>query len=420
MALLEGCKHSLEITVPVDVLDAETARVAADYQKKAKLPGFRPGKAPLAIVRKQFEGDIRQKVLDEVLPRFLYAEAEKENLHVVGTPNVVDLHFHAGEPLKFKAEFEAMPEVELGDYRGLPVTYQEPSVSDEELDQRIAEIRESKAEQVNVEPKPLEDGDLAVVALDSVEGTAEPVHSDEVVIEIGGSETLPGFSENLRGMSPGEEKDVEITYPEDYGQEKLAGRTIKFRVRLNGVRRKELPELNEEFAKDMGDYRSVEEFREAVRKGMHAQRQYEAQQEAKTKLIDVLVDRHEFPVPEALVDNQIRSRVEQRLMSLQNQGIDPRQLKLDWDKLRESQREQALREVKASILLGKVADRESIHATQEEVDREVERIARQEREPVVVTRQRLEKDGTLRRIVSHIATEKTIGLLFEHAAKTPA
>jgi len=420
LALLEGCKHSLEIIVPVDVMDAETARVAADYQKKAKLPGFRPGKAPLAIVRKQFEGDIRQKVLDEVLPRFLYAEAEKENLHVVGTPSVVDLHFHAGQPLTFKAEFEAMPEVEVGEYRGLPVTYDEPAVSEEDLDKRIAEIRESKAEQVNVDPKALEDGDLAVVALDSVEGTGEPVHSDEVVIEIGGPDTLPGFSENLRGMSPGEEKEVEITYPEDYGQEKLAGRTVKFHVRLNGVRRKELPEVNEEFAKDMGDYRSIDEFRDAVRKGMLAQRQYEAQQEAKTKLIDVLVDRHEFPVPEALVDNQIRSRVEQRLMAMQHQGIDPSQLKLDWNKVKEAQRDQALREVKASILLGKVADRESIHATQEEVDREVERIARQEREPVLVTRQRLEKDGTLRRIVSHIATEKTIGLLFEHADKTPA
>ncbi len=404
--------------MPVDAVEAGTARAAAEIQKKAKLPGFRPGKAPLSIVKKQFEGDIRQKVLDDLLPKYLYEAAEKEKLHVVGTPNVSDLHFHDGEPLRFKAEFEVMPDVELGDYRGLPVVYQDPVVSDEDVQKRIEEIRETKAEQVNVDPRPLETGDLAVLSLDSLSGTEEPVHSDEVVIEIGGKDTLEGFSENLRGMSPGDEADIEITYPEEYGQEKLAGRTVKFHVKLNGVRKKELPELNDEFAKDMGDFRGFDEFRDAIRKAIFAQRQNEAQQEAKNKLIDVLVDRHEFPVPETLVDNQIRSRVEQRLMTLQQQGVDPRHLNLDWNKVKEAQHEQALREVRASLLLGKVAERESIASTQEEVDREVERIARQEREPVLVTRQRLEKDGTLRRIAAHIATEKTINVLFEHATKS--
>ena len=418
MALLEGCKHSLDITVPVDAVEAGTAKAAEEIQKKAKLPGFRPGKAPLSIVRKQFEADIRQKVLDDLLPKFLYAEAEKEKLHVVGTPNVTDLHFHDGQPLTFKAEFEVMPDVQLNEYKGLPLIYQDPIVSDEDVTSRVEEIREGKAEQVNVDPRPLEDGDLAVMSLDSISGTAEPVHSDEVVIEIGGKDTLPGFSENLRGMSPGEQKEVEITYPEDYGQEKLAGRTVKFLVKVNGVRKKELPELNDEFAKDMGDFRNVDEFRDAVRKGLFSQRQQEAQQEAKNKLIDVLVDRHEFAVPETLVDNQIRSRVEQRLMALQQQGIDPRQLNLDWTKVKEAQHDQALREVRASLLLSKVAEQESIEVTKEEVDREVERIAREQREPVLVARQRLEKDGTLRRIASHIATEKTIQLLFENASKT--
>jgi trigger factor len=352
------------------------------------------------------------------LPKFLYAEAEKEKLHVVGTPNVTDLHFHEGQPLTFKAEFEVMPDVQLNEYKGLPLVYQDPIVSDEDVTTRVEEIREGKAEQVNVDPRPLEDGDLAVMSLDSISGTAEPVHSDEVVIEIGGKDTLPGFSENLRGMSPGDEKEVEITYPEDYGQEKLAGRTVKFQVKVNGVRKKELPELNDEFAKDMGDFRSVDEFRDAVRKGLFSHRQQEAQQEAKNKLIDVLVDRHEFAVPETLVDNQIRSRVEQRLMALQQQGIDPRQLNLDWTKVKEAQHDQALREVRASLLLSKVAEQESIEVKQEEVDREVERIAREQREPVLVARQRLEKDGTLRRIASHIATEKTIQLLFENASKT--
>ncbi|MCU1259882.1 MAG: trigger factor, partial [Bryobacterales bacterium] len=233
----------------------------------------------------------------------------------------------------------------------------------------------------------------------------------------GGKDTIEGFTENLRGMSPGEEKDFDVTYPEEYGQSKLAGRTIRFHCMVKGVRRKELPELNDEFAQDLGDYRTVDELREAVRKGIFAQRQQEAQRDAKDKLVETMVDENEFPVPEAFVDRQIRNRVEQSLRGLAEQGIDPKTLKLDWEKVKEGQRDRAVREVKASLLLGKVSEREDIGATKAEVDREVELLARQRREPVLALRPKLEEDGTVGRIASHIQTEKTLQFLFDHAEK---
>ena len=419
MALVEGCKHSLEISIPAVDVESELGRVTVNVQKRAKLPGFRPGKAPASIIRKQFAGDIRQQVLESLIPKFLQKQLEAENLNVVGTPDIKDVHFHEGEPLKFKAEFEVVPEIELGEYRGVEVPYGDPQVTDQDIDKRIEELRDQKAQYVNVDPRPVEDGDHAVVGLESLGGVeGEPVKTDEMVLEIGGADTFPAFTENLRGVTPGEEREFEVAYPEDYGSKRLAGRTVKFHATLKGIRRKELPELNDEFAQDVGDYRDIAELREAIRKSIFAQREYEAQQEAKTKIVDKLVDAHNFPIPEVFVERQVKNRTEQTMRALAGEGVDPRSIKLDWKKVMETQRDKALREVKASMLLSKISEREAIGATRDEVDREVERLARQQKEPVAAVHMRFEKDGTLGRIASHIQTEKTLNFLFEQARKT--
>ena len=419
MALVEGCKHSLEISIPVEVVETETSRVVDDIQKRAKLQGFRPGKAPANLIRKQFAGDIRQKVLENLIPVHLQKQLDAENLSVVGTPDISDVHFHDFAPLTFKATFEVFPEVVLGEYTNVEVPYQDPEVSDEDIAKRIDEIREQKAQYINIDPRPVVDGDFAVVSLESLAGVeGEPVKTDEMVLEIGAKDTFEAFTENLRGLTPGDEKDFEVVYPEDYGSDKLAGKTVKFHALLKGLRRKELPELDDEFAQELGDYRTVAELNEAIRKTIFSQRQYEAQQEAKNQIMDKLVDAHDFPVPEAFVERQIKTRVEQRLRAMAEQGMDPRKLQLDWDKVKESQRDKAIREVKASMLLGKVSERESIHATHDEVDSEVEKVARQQRKPVAAVHMDFEKDGTLGRIASHIQTDKTLNFLFEHARKT--
>ncbi len=419
MALVEGCRHALEISIPAAEVEDETTRVAGDVQKRARLPGFRPGKAPTSLIRKQFAADIRKQVLESLIPKALQKQFEAENLNVVGTPDVTDVHLHEGEPLRFKAEFEVVPNIELGEYRGVEVAYNDPTVGDEDVAKRLEELREQKAEYVNVDPRPLDNGDFAVVALQSVSGVeGEPVKQDEMVLEIGGADTFDAFTENLRGLGPGDEKEFDVTYPENYGAARLAGKTVKFHATVRGVRRKELPEVNDEFAKDLGDYRDLEELREAVRKNILAQRQFEAQQAAKDGIVEKLVDQHEFPIPETFVDRQIRTRVEHSLRAMSEEGADLKSLKLDWAKVKETQREKAVREVKASMLLARIAERESIHATRDEVDKEVERLARIQREPVAALRIKFEKDGTLGRIAHHIQTEKTLNFLFEQARKT--
>ena len=421
MALVEGCKHELEISIPADAVAQENDKVTEQYRDKAHLKGFRAGKAPLSLVRKSFTSDIRQKVVENLVPRYFQAKIKDENLRMVGSPNIVDVHFHDGEPLTFKAQFEVYPEFDLSEYRGIEVPYKEPEVTADEVDKRIAEIRDTKAQYVNEDPRPLAEGDYAVVSLESLSGANEPVKADEVQVLIGGPETMPGFTENLTGASPGDQKEFDVTYPEEYGgRESLAGKTVRFKVDVKGLRRKELPELNDEFAKDMGDYVTLDEFKEAVRKSLAAQRQTEAQRGAKDKIVEKLVDANEFAVPEAFIDRQIENRVEQRLRAMEQQGVDRGSFNLDWAKIKEVQRGEALREVRASLILTKVAEREAIVATRDEVDREVDKIARQEREAIASVRKKLIANGSMDRIAAHIQTEKTLNFLFEHATKTAA
>jgi len=418
LALVEGCKHEIEVSIPAGAVEQETGKVAEQFQKRIHLKGFRVGKAPLSIIRKTYASDIRQKVVENLVPRFFDLKAKEENLRVVGQPNVTDVHWHEGESVHFKAEFEVFPEFELTGYTGVEVPYTEPVVSDEDVDKRVAEILDQKATYINVDPRPLADGDYAVVSLESVAGTDDPIKSDEVQVLIGGPETMPGFTENLTGAVPGDQKEFDVQYPDDYGRETLAGKSVTFQVHVKGLRRKELPELNDEFAQDLGDFRTVDELKAAIRKSIFSQRQADAERAAKDKVVEKLVELNQFAVPEVFVERQVENRVSERLRALEQQGIDTKSFNLDWAKVKEAQREDATREVRASLILGRVAEKEAIGVTNDEVDREVNRIARQEQEAVASVRKKLAANGTLDRIASHIQTEKTLTFLFEKAVKT--
>lgn len=420
LALIEGCKHSIEVTIPAEAVAAEIEKVTEFIRSKAKIQGFRPGKAPASIVRARYAQEIRQEALENLIPEFLQQACERENLRVVSRPTIKDLHFHEGEAVHFTAEFEVAPEFELKEVRGLKVTYAEPVVTDAEVDERLQQIRESRAEFVNLDPRPAQDGDHCLVSLETISGVeGEPLRQDGINIEIGGSDTFPAFSDALRGAVPGGEREAEVTYPPDYSVDRLAGRTVRFRITLKQIRKKELPELNDEFARDLGDFQSLDELREEIRKAIFREKDYEAQVKAKNELVDQLVAMHDFPVPEAYIDDRIEHMVDGQLRSMQAQGVDISKIRIDWQKLRQNQYEQAKHDVKAALLLGKIAAAENIGATEEEIDAEIQRIARQRREPPAAVRLKLEKEGGLQTIINRIITDKTLKFLFDHAVKVP-
>ncbi len=394
-------KQTLEVTVPAAEVDAETEKAVESLKKRVRLPGFRPGKVPDNVIRRRFQDEIRREVTDKLLRKHFWKRAEEESLAVVGTPNITEVQLEPGHPMRFKAEFEVAPQYELKDYKGVRVPYQEPEITEEDVNKRIEMIRDQKAEFVSLEPRPVENGDYAVVSLTSLAGVQPPIQQDEVTLHIGGEDTFAGFTEGLLGATPGEDRDFDVTYPEDYGTAKIAGKTVRFKAHLKAIRKKELQELNDEFARDVGDYQNLEELRQAVRNSIFAERQYFAQQEAKNKIVDALVDLHDFPVPEAYIERQIELAVERHLQQLAAEGVDPRKVKLDWDKIKASQRDRAIREVKASLLVHRIADAENIHANNEEVDREVARIAKHEREDLGSSRAERHTHANLLRAAAH-------------------
>jgi trigger factor len=289
------CKRSLEIEIPLEEVERARERVTNSLKERVRLPGFRPGKAPVSMIQSRFESEIRKEVLDLLLPDAFRDRVQKEELKVVGTPDVSELHFEAGQPIRFKAEFEVAPEFELGSYSGLPVKYEEPTVTDDEVDKRLESLCESKAEFPNQDPRPIESGDYVLVHLKSLAGLAEPIDQD-VQMQVGAEDTLPEFNEQLLGANPDETKEFDVTYPENYAQERLSGKTVRFQLTPKFIRKKELPNLDDEFARDLGDYQSLNELKDAVRKLIFNEKQYVAQQTAKEELVDQLVAGHDFPV----------------------------------------------------------------------------------------------------------------------------
>ncbi len=416
MSTAADCKRSVEIEIPLEEVEKTKERVTSSLRQRVRLPGFRPGKAPLSMIQSRFESDIRNEVLEMLLPQAFREKVDKDGLKVVGQPNISDLKFEAGQPIHFKAEFEIAPEFEVSEYRGLEAKYEEPQVADDEVEKRLESMREGKAEYINLDPRAIEPNDYVLVHLKSLEGLAEPIDQD-VQIQVSAEETLANFTEALIGMSPDETKAVDVTYPADYGQENLAGKTVKFELTPKTLRKKELPALDDEFARDLGDFQTLDELKDAIRKSIFGEKQYRAQQVAKEEIIDKLVEANQFPIPEVYIERQIENQVRMQLSELAGQGVDPSTIKLDWAKVKESQAEKATRNVRASLLLEKIAETEGIRATKEEVDAEVQRIARRDREAVAVTRAKLEKDGVMTRISGSIQTEKTLQFLFDNAKK---
>ncbi len=277
------------------MVSGETDSRVQKYQRMARIPGFRRGKVPANIIRQRFAEQLKTEVVEALVPRYLRQEAEKQGLKPVSEPTVTDLHIHAGEPMRFKASFEVMPEVEVSGYQELRPEPVEVTISDAEVEQALANLREQHATYTAIEDRALADGDYAQVSFTGApegEGGAKPVSVDEVMVEIGGTNTVREFTENLRGAKPDEEKEFPVAYPQDFADQRLAGKTFIYKVSIKGVKQKNLPELNDEFAKQAGEFATLDALKQRIRDGLAEEKKSAAERAAKDKIIDELVKRH--------------------------------------------------------------------------------------------------------------------------------
>ena len=416
-------RREIAVEIPVEEVNRETASLIQKYQKLARIPGFRRGHVPASIIRQRFSEDLKSDVVEALVPRYFRKEADKQGLIPVSQPQVTDLQLKDNEPLRFKASFEVMPEIKVDGYKELRADKPEITVTDEEVQQSLDGVREQHATFTSVEGRALADGDYAQVSLDGKPKDApensedKPVHMDEVLVEIAGKNTMPEFTENLRGASPGDERVFEVTYAQDAQEQRLAGKTFTYTVKVQSIKQKTLPELDDQFATQLGEFKTLDEVRQRIREGMESERKHAAEHEAKDKLVAELVKRTEFEVPEALVDRQIDMRLERGLRALAAQGMKAEDIKkMDLNRLRVGQREQALQEVKASLVLDKIAEEEKIEVSDEEIDREIDALATQSKQTPEAIRARLTRDGALDRIRNRIRSEKTLDFLYRQSA----
>jgi trigger factor len=412
-------RREIEVEIPAEEVTRETASVIQKYQKLARLPGFRRGHVPASIIRQRFAEDLKSDVVEALVPRYFRKQAEKQGLVPVSQPRVTDLHLQENQPLRFKASFEVMPEIKVEGYKELRAEKAEVAVTDDEVEQSLNGLREQHATFSAVEGRTLADGDFAQVSLDGQpkDGEGKPVHMDDVLVEIAGKDTMPEFTEHLRGASAGDQRVFDVVYAQDATEQRLAGKTFTYTVNVQSLKQKSVPELNDQFAAELGEFKNLAEVRQRIRERMEAERKHAAEHEAKDKMVAELVKRSEFEVPDALVERQIDVRLERGLRALAAQGMKAEDLKkMDLNRLRVGQREQALHEVKASLLLDRIALEEKIAVSDEEIDREIDALAKQSKQTPEAIRARLTRDGALDRIRNRIRNEKTLDFLYRQSA----
>jgi len=412
------CTRELVLDIPAEDVSKAFRTVTRNYQKYAKIPGFRPGKVPESVVRRRFATEIRKEVIDGLLPQRFNQGVRELGVQPVGQPQVTELTVEDGQPLHVKAAFEYVPAFSIEGYKDVVVEKPSAEVTDEEFQHEMTELRESRATIEPVEEdRALVDGDWAQISYSGqVEGEPEaaPLTGQDSLVEIGGKDTVEAFNAVLRGAKAGQELKAEVIYPADYGEARLAGKTVSYEVAVKAIKKRTVPELSDDFAKELGQYESLAELETRVREHMTNRKRRSVAAETKDKLFAELTQKYSFPVPESLVQDQVDARLERGLRALAAQGMDTEQMrKLDFTRLRTAQRDGAIAEVKTNLLLDKIAEAEGITVSDEELDRELQLAALQSNEPVETLRNRLTQDGGVARIREQMKREKTANLLYE-------
>ena len=425
--------RSIEVEAPAADVEKAFRQVTRRYTKMARIPGFRAGKVPESLIKSRFAKEVRQEVLESLVTDKFRHALEEQHLNPVSQPQVSELQLFEGQPLKFKATFEVLPEINIDGYDSIAVQKPDAALTDEEYQAELDAVLDHHATVEPVEEdRSLADGDWAEISFkgnvqdlaqtvteEGVENkTQQPeLTGEDALIEIGGKHTVQAFTEALRGAKVGQELTFEASYPAEFGDERLAGKTVSYDVTVKAIKKKIYPERDEEFAKQLGNYESWNDFETKLRERVASRKKSSLEIQARDKMIDELIAKFEFPVPETFVQQQIDARLERGLRALAQQGMTANAMRqLDFGRLRAAQRDSAVNEVKTSLLLDRIAERENVTISDEDMERELLMLSIQQREPLETLRKRLADDGSLNRLREQLRREKTGSMLFEKLA----
>ena len=414
-------KKKLRVEVPVETVLAEYNRVAANYRRHARIAGFRPGKAPVALVKRRYRKDIRQDVLRKLIPESYDQSIREKKIRPLGQLQLEQVDFNEAKPLVYEAVVETLPEFEIPEYKGLEVRLEKKSPDEESVTRELEQLRGRHAPLISVsDRKEARDGDYAVVDLVGkyVPDGDDAIRQENTTIRVGDERTQQDFNQALLGMDVGGEKTFVVDYPQDYPEEKLAGRRVRFNLQLNDIKVKDLPELNDEFAKDLGEFDDLDQLKEQIRQGLSSQWQQARDSSIRRQLIERLSEANRFQVPEVLVEDRIDNKIRDVAYNLVRQGVDPSKANLDWNRIRDDLRQDAEQETRAALVLSEIAEAENLEAGPSELEAELRQTADALNQPLEKIRQRFHDEESRADLRTRILRRKALELLVEHSAVT--
>ena len=417
-------RKELKIEIGADEVRAELEQVSRRYAAQANVPGFRKGHTPVSVVRTRFKNEIRGDVVQALVPRAVNEAIIESGLHVIGEP---EIHLDPGEgltkmgeaPLAVHAHVEVLPEVSLGEYKGIEATRRTRPVTDEMIEEFVAGLREQSAALVPVEDRASQEGDTVTVDFTGryIEPPSEEdIKAEDVEVVLGGEGVLPVFAENLTGVRPEDVRTFSVKYPEDFSSKGLAGKEIEYTATVTAVRRKELPEADDEWARSLGEgLESVDDLRGRLREQLGARATFESDQRLRDELMSKLTGAHKFEVPDSLVEYQSRQILERTVRDMMQRGMDPRGQDINWEGLQDAMRARAEDELRGSLLLERIAEAEQIEPTDEEIAQEIESIAAATRQTTEQVRAALTKQGGERSIADRLRHRKALDVIVASA-----
>lgn len=413
---VSSCKRNLTVEIPAQEVEQEIDQIAREYARTIKVPGFRPGKVPMSVIRQRFGNDLVQDATQKIVERCWKDAISKHDLQPLAQPAIKDLDNKPGNPLKFTMEFEILPNLEVKDYKGIDVKQDSSEISDEDVIQTLESIREQNAQFVPADGAEARDGHYLTVTVDGqFEGENKPTHEEDVTLVIGHPQTNAEFSENLRGTKAGETRTFEVVYPEDYHRQHFAGKKVQYTALVKDIKEKQLAELNDEFAKDLG-FESLEALRAKVRDDLVTQAKQRAEKKAREALLDSIIERQPIEVPECMVDDELAAHTRRIANNLAYQGVDlSRASGIDWNKIFEEERPRAQQSVRRMIFLDAIARQENLTVTDEEMESELQKLAEGTNKSAAAWRAQLEKEDRIQSFEQHLRQNKALDFIYRNA-----
>jgi trigger factor len=409
---INDCKREIELIIPANEVMEEFDRVVKQFANRAKIKGFRPGKAPGHIVKQMYLPEIKESVVNTLAPKALNKELKEHNLIPIGNPIINKLTFDDGQPLQMTAQFEVWPEFELPDYKNIPITEKKPSVTAKEIDKSLEDLRQKSAEYTPVEGREVKDEDYVISEIKGKDRrTNKLLPTEKVVILAGHPENEQALNENLKGLKLEEEANFVVQYDKDHSNKKLAGKEIAYTLKVLSIKEKTLPDMNDDFAKDLGEFNDLKDLKAEIKQQILASKKDEIKGETADDIIRTISDRVSFELPESVVEQEYLAIMQRILSSQPPQSVQ----KEDMEKIKEEAKKKAQQKLKNHLILTKISEKENIEIKAEDIEEEMKAIAKANNMPLAQVKAQINKDGHQDEIEDRVRLKKTVDFLLENA-----